>query len=246
MNPIARLARIKNRESMKEIPTKKKGRILWLNLVGQRFHRWTVLSKGPGCFWLCRCDCGTKKLILQKNLRFGYSKSCGCLQVETVRKNETVHGYATDPITGKPHPFYRAWLSMIGRCRNPRDTGWSYYGVRGIKVCKRFLSFVHFLADMRDGWKPGLTLDLKDNNGHYSCGKCSQCIEQSWPSNCRWATKLEQANNKRNNRRITFGNITKTAPEWARSIGISAGTFSQRLDRGWTAEKAITTPLIKH
>ena len=82
-------------------------------------------------------------------------------------------------------PTYETWHAMIQRCTNPRASNWGYYGGRGITVCDRWLhSFENFLADM--GMRPAdLSLDRIDNDGNYE------------PGNCRWATAVEQSQNRR-------------------------------------------------
>lgn len=106
---------------------------------------------------------------------------------------------------------------MKNRCMNSNDVFYSRYGGRGIRVCDRWLDYSLFLEDM--GRKPSNkhTLDRIDNNGDYE------------PSNCRWATAIEQANNKRNTRFITYKGRTKTIANWAREMGIGYLVLYDRL-----------------
>lgn len=83
-----------------------------------------------------------------------------------------------------------------------------------------------------------------DNNLHYSCGKCNQCVENGWQLNCRWATFEQQANNKRNNKKITFNGQTLTIAQWSKKTGIPQGAISYRLKKGWNI-KDILTKLIE-
>lgn len=117
---------------------------------------------------------------------------------------------------------------MLRRCANPRRVEYARYGGRGIRVCKRWrASFAAFLEDV--GQRPdGGTLERIDNDGHYE------------PGNVVWATRTEQANNRRSNRRITFSGETRTLIQWARLTGIGYNTIKERLNRGWTPEKALT------
>jgi hypothetical protein len=161
--------------------------------TGKVFGYWTVLHKGrtdrtsagSAVFWVCRCVCGTEKEVRANHLtRAGKpSKSCGCMKVQMCREAKTVHGHGAWR-TGSISPTYWSWQAMIGRCTRPSHIAWKNYGGRGIKICKRWMKFENFLADM--GERPaGLTLDRKKVNGHYT------------PGNCQWATRSQQAKNKR-------------------------------------------------
>lgn len=136
------------------------------------------------------------------------------------------------PRRRKDIPEYRVWMSMRNRCRNPRYKDYHNYGGRGIMVVARWDDFANFLADMGPRPTPGHELDRIDNDGSYE------------PSNCRWATRTEQARNKRTSRRLTIYGVTKTVAEWSELHHISYTTILYRIDGlGWPAEKAVTEPL---
>lgn len=172
--------------------------------------------------WWCLCVCGTTKTVAGGHLLGGDTVTCGCHRGAGMR----THGMGREPT-------YRSWQAAKERCHNPHNERFPDYGQRGIIVCDRWRnSFDNFLADM--GVAPdGHTLERIDVNGNYQ------------PDNCRWATPLEQANNKRNNRRITFNGETKTVNEWARSLGMGRSTILTRIDiLGWPVAEAMQTPLM--
>jgi hypothetical protein len=128
------------------------------------------------------------------------------------------------------HPLYNVWNGMMNRCFDQTNGSYPRYGGRGITVCDRWHTVENFIADM-DCRADGETLERIDNDGNYE------------PSNCRWATRKEQANNTSRNRRITFGDETLTIEEWGKKLGIDRRTIAHRLDGlGWPLEKALTAP----
>ena len=168
----------------------------------------------------CSCQAKTKKIVREYYVHYGIIKSCGCLRREVCIEQRTTHGkYYT-----KKH---RAWSGMITRCTNKNEPGYARYGGRGITFDPRWAKFENFDADMPDP-PPGTSLDRKDNDGPY----CKR--------NCRWATLPQQANNKSNNHKLTFGGRTQTIAEWARETGVTEHTIGKRLRRGWTIAKALT------
>lgn len=129
---------------------------------------------------------------------------------------------------------YRAWLGAKSRCYNPKTPHFHNYGGRGIYMADEWRhNFKRFYADM--GPQPvGKSLDRIDNNGPYG------------PGNCRWATHLEQCRNTRANRRLTFNGLTQTATDWADHVGLRKTTLMERLYKGWTVERALTTPVGRY
>lgn len=162
-------------------------------MVGHKFGRLTVLARAdskrpelrwPQIRWLVVCECGIQKEVDGNGLRNGNTKSCGCLRVEVGRATNFKHGGA--PITGEA-PEYVSWRGMVDRCSRSAHKSWKNYGGRGIQVCARWRdSYEAFLADMGRKPTPQHSIDrYPDNGGNYE------------PTNCRWATPLEQTRNRR-------------------------------------------------
>ena len=156
-----------------------------LNIAGHRFGRLTVLRRADknarNSRWLCRCSCGKKKIIRGNLLVTAQTKSCGCYSAEAASRRNVRHGHACGYRMSRT---YLSWRAMLSRTTNKKHVAFKRYGAAGIKVCKRWLKFENFLADV--GLRPiGKTLDRFPNpRGNYE------------PGNCRWATRLEQARNK--------------------------------------------------
>jgi len=120
---------------------------------------------------------------------------------------------------------------MIERCHNPKATKYAAYGGRGIHVCERWKSFVLFYADMGSPPTADHQLDRIDNNGDYS------------PQNCRWATRIQQARNRRNNHLLEFNGLRLTISEWSERTGISYENIKNRVNNlGWSPARALCTP----
>jgi len=198
------------------------------DLTGQVFGRIKVLSRaenrGKQTYWLCSCECGSEKEICAYNLTKGLTKSCGCLSAEMIGDRSRVHGLTDSK-------EYHIWSCMKSRCHNKANRAYRYYGAKGVAVCDEWRdSFEQFLADMGNA-PEGMSIERIDVYGNYE------------PSNCKWATIEEQANNKTNNRYLTLDGVTLTAAQWGRKLGIRSHTILRRLRDGWTVDRALMTKL---
>lgn len=204
--------------------------------IGKRFGRLTILDVLKGTapefhkIAVVKCECGVEKTCCLRDAERGAVQSCGCQGRENRRKSVMTHGMA---MPGRIAPEYRSWCAMFTRCTNPRHKDWMSYGGKGIKVCNRWRSFELFLADMGKRPSHKHSLDRIDYDGDYE------------PSNCRWATPEEQANNKSNNRMITVQGTTMSLAMWSRKTGLTRHAIESRIRYGWDEEKAIMTPRLR-
>lgn len=134
---------------------------------------------------------------------------------------------------GSTKPEYRSWQAMKARCNNPNHDEYKNYGLRGITICERWLDFKNFIHDMGNKPTKAHTLERKDSNGNYE------------PGNCRWATPLEQSNNKRNNLSITYKGKTQSLSAWCRELSLSYKTISNRYNTGFSIEMMFEKPIKK-
>ena len=193
--------------------------------VGTRFGKLVVrvcpIVRNRRTYVECLCDCGNVFTVRADVLRAKGTHSCGCYNKHRLR----THGR-----TGTAE--YAIWTSMKARCQNPKNLAYPDYGGRGIAVCERWRKFENFLADMGQRPTPAHSLERIDNDGNYE------------PSNCRWATRKEQAVNTRGNRPITFRGRTLCMSQWDKLLGFSRATVHQRINKlGWSIEKTLTTPM---
>ena len=179
-------------------------------------------------YYECVCECGrsmrTGKFGLLKNPAV---KCPNCAGKEAAATRGCDGRYAT--------PEHNAWRAMRHRCTNPNAQAYANYGGRGITVCKRWdESFDAFLADMGKKPTPEHELERIDNNAGY------------FPENCKWATRIEQQNNRRTTRYLTANGETLPAAVWARRLGTYVPTIVNRIDKsGWSEQDACTLPVDK-
>ena len=202
-----------------------------LNLVNQKYGRALVIkrveNKGRYVRWLCKCECGNEFVALTQHLRSGAVQSCGCLRKDiAIKKSKTIntkHGKHKTRL-------YKIWAAIKGRCYNQNNESYKNYGARGITICKEwennYSAFETWAND--NGYNDTLTIDRIDVNGNYE------------PSNCRWATRQEQQNNRRVNHYIEYQGEKRTVAEWARKLGIKKNTLDGRINKGWPIERAFS------
>lgn len=194
------------------------------DLSGKTFGRLYVVgrdtAKTSRPYWLCRCECGAIVSVKGSSLSGGSTNSCGCL------RHTTIHG---DSVGGKRTRLQGIYHTMISRCTNINFPGYNNYGGRGISVCQQWLnSYMAFKQwALSNGYADDLSIDRIDTNGDYE------------PNNCRWSTKAEQNNNKRNHILITLDGRTQNAKQWANELGLCYSTVVSRYHKGLPAEEIL-------
>lgn len=194
--------------------------------IGEKFHMLTFMGHVPG--WkenrarvsAFLCECGVVSFKRMRSVTSGHSKSCGCLQRKTASEVRKTHGL-TRISGGRRNPIYAAWQQMIRRCTSEKYFQYKDYGGRGISVCERWSSsFSNFISDMGEKPSPEMTIERIDNNGNYC------------PENCKWATRKEQARNRRSNVMLTFNGKTQCVTDWAEETGTKVTSVRGRIKSG--------------
>lgn len=198
-----------------------------VDYVGEKYGLLTVLrrsedTKCGAVQWICACECGNEIVVPSYTLKRGTIKNCGCVKVP---HHNATHGASNTKL-------YNTWKLMLYRCENPKNRAYKYYGQRGIRVCEEWHDFLSFKKWV-DETKPDgdYTIDRIDTNSDYS------------PTNCRWASDSEQANNRRSNVLFEHNGEIRNLMEWSKLLGFNYKRVHNRIHKlGWTFEKAISVP----
>lgn len=210
-----------------------------IDMAGKRIGKLTVLERvgawDKQVWWLCRCECGTEKVISGATLRRGKTQSCGCVYRAT--RSEIAHKSIAVIKHGDSFSrLYFMYRSMRARCENPNSISYKSYGGRGINVCEEWLEYANFKKwALESGYDESAplgecTIDRIDADGNYC------------PENCRWVTAKDQANNRRSTPFLTINGETLPLTEWAEKTGIPRDLIYSRYKRGWSGEELISAP----
>lgn len=204
----------------------------FIDLVGKKFGKLTVIKyagkdKFGTSLWLCKCECGNKKIIRSSDFKNGKTKSCGCIHnKKLVQYNkENKRKYNTLPYDKVQKKLDTVWRNIKRRCgdKNNKD-----YGGRGITICKEWKEFENFYNwAINNGYKENLTIDRINVNGNYE------------PDNCRWVTQYFQNRNQRSNRIITYNGKTLCLTDWSKLLNIPYTTLIYRLNKNWDVKKLL-------
>ena len=199
--------------------------------------KWSVKRKsGNGVRVRCVaiCDCGNESEYDSSNVSRGNTTRCSACANKSRSEKHTKHGHNMSNTNGHCTKTYSAWSSMKRRCLTDYDTRSAHYQSRGITICIEWVnSFEVFLSDMGEPPTNEHSLDRINNDGNYS------------KENCRWATVLQQANNKTNNKQIKINGTIKNLCQWSAIVDIKRKTISNRLSRGWSEYDAVMTDVGK-
>lgn len=196
------------------------------DILGNKYGRLIVTKfcfvRNESAYWECLCLCGKKIITKGYSLRSGGTKSCGCLHSDMAKKRQKITCFKHGKTGTK---VYIAFKQIQARCYNKNEKSYKNYGGRGVRC--EWKTFEEFYKDMGEPLSKDYSIDRINNNGSYS------------KKNCRWATKREQALNRRTAHLLTYEGKTKNMKIWATELKIPNRTLWWRIKAGWTVERAF-------
>lgn len=195
-------------------------------MAGEKFGRWVVTDDNEVNKQLfCKCECGNERWVDKRNLQKNLSKSCGCLQRQSASKSLKTHGDSYSRL-------YRIFANMKTRCTNPNTSSWENYGGRGITLCDEWMKFETFKQwATTNGYSDDLSIDRIDNDKGY------------YPENCRWATRVEQNSNTRNNIFIYHNGEKLTLKQFSETTDVDYKTMQMRYKSGVRGNMELSKPV---
>jgi hypothetical protein len=217
-----------------------------IDLTGKRFGRLLVLqehdrSANHKIRWLCLCDCGRSIVAIGADMVSLHQQSCGCLKRELASKRMAKLSFRHG-LSGSY--FGRAWKSMRQRCYNAATRDFARWGGRGIRMCDFIRSAPQSLETLLGKRPPGMSIDRRDNNEHYSCGSCSECLSMKWRFNLRWATRFTQMRNTRTNRIVVINGERHCVSEWLEKLGKSKDWLYNQTKRGLSVDSVLNAATL--
>lgn len=203
--------------------------------TGDKYGRWTLIhpDEKTDKKWICKCDCGTLKSVWLSNITSGKTKSCGCYGREALSLRDYKHG-------GAKERLYHVWCNMRRRCYDPKNNRYQNYGGKGVKVCDEWQDYATFRE-----WAYSTGYDDKATYGKCTIERID--VDGNYePSNCTWKTIKEQCYNRTSNRYLSFNGKTQTITEWEKELHLPKDRIGDRLRKGWSIERALSTPLRYH
>ncbi len=204
-------------------------------MSGQKFGRWLVIKRAEDHIsksgyrftqYECKCDCGAVAVVLASALKSGRSKSCGCYGAE--RRAESCGSQFRTHGDSKSR-LYKIYYSIKKRCYNSAALNYNSYGARGVTMCEEWRTDWTSFRDwaLSNGYDDSLTIDRINVDGGYN------------PQNCRWVTRVAQANNRRTSKWITYQNETHTVAEWAKILDIPYKCIYKKISDGITLSEIL-------
>lgn len=201
----------RKKEFYEQFRNKRQGRILIRDVVR--------MEKKVGRIWSCVCDCGKEFEVPTYRIASGGCTECPeCAKRHNLEKAS--RSLRTHGLGNKKNRIYREWCAMNRRCTCPSDTGYKFYGAKGISVCSEWSNSFPAFYDwaMQNGYTDNLTIDRIDGNGNYS------------PQNCRWVPKRVQMVNRKHTRLISVNGVTMSVADWARATGLNRIVLTRHSD----------------
>lgn len=186
------------------------------NLTAKEFIGFTDKKKSV---WLWTCDCGNEVYNIAQAVKYGNTHSCGCVLKAQRYTVNFKHGM-------RKSREYNIWCHIKGRCCNPSNGKYPYYGGRGIKMDQRWIdSFEEFYADMGPIPEGASSIDRKNSDGDYN------------KANCRWSDQLTQVSNRRSNRYIHYAGKIWTLAQMGRDLGLNGERLDYLLRSGYEIDE---------